>query len=129
MTHVTIPPTTAADLDSGRRAGGTFPAGVTAVVFDVVGTLVEPVPSVAEAYAAAGRRHGLDLGAAEIDPRFRAAWRRQEGIDAVATPPFTTSRGRERARWRAIVEDVFGPTTVTAAVTKDSGGVVFSGRF
>lgn len=119
MTHVTIPPTTVADLDPGRRAREAFPAGVTAVVFDVVGTLVEPVPSVAEAYAAAGRRHGLDLGAAEIDPRFRSAWRRQEEIDAVATPPFTTSRGRERARWQAIVEDVFGPTAVTAAVFAD----------
>lgn len=89
-------------------AGGLFPPpGVRAVVFDVVHTLVEPFPSVAVAYQEAGRRHGIDLDPAVIQPRFRAAWRRQEAADAAAEPAFATSRSREVDRWRQIVADVF----------------------
>ena len=87
---------------------GFFPRGVQAVVFDVVGTLVEPAPSVAEAYRLAARRHGLDHSAEEIAARFRQAWRLQEEADAVAPIPFATNRGREFDRWRRIVADVFG---------------------
>ena len=84
-----------------------FPPGVRAVVFDVVHTLVEPWPSVAVAYHEAGARHGVDLDPAVIQPRFRAAWRRQEELDAANTPPFATGRGREADRWRQIVAEVF----------------------
>ncbi len=90
------------------RQSFAFPPGVRAVVFDVVHTLVEPWPSVAVAYHEAGRRHGIDLDSAEIQARFRTAWRRQEDIDAAGSPPFATSRDREAARWRQIVADVFG---------------------
>lgn len=110
------PATTVADLHAGR---GWPPAGVQAVVFDVVGTLVEPAPRVADAYAAAGRRHGVILDPADIDRRFRAAWRRQEQFDAAATPPFATSGGREVARWRAIVGDVFANHPACAAIFAD----------
>ena len=48
------------------------PAGVGVVVFDVVGTLVEPSPSVAVAYQHAAARHGLVVDAASI-----TSWRRQ----------------------------------------------------
>jgi putative hydrolase of the HAD superfamily len=84
-----------------------FPQGVRAVVFDVVHTLVEPWPSVAVAYHEAGARHGVELDPAVIQPRFRAAWRRQEQLDAANAPPFATSRGRESERWRQIVAEVF----------------------
>jgi putative hydrolase of the HAD superfamily len=84
-----------------------FPPGVRAVVFDVVHTLVEPWPSVAVAYHEAGVRHGVDLDPAVIQPRFRAAWRRQEELDAANTPPFATGRSREADRWRQIVAEVF----------------------
>jgi putative hydrolase of the HAD superfamily len=83
------------------------PAGVEVVVFDVVGTLVEPSPSVAVAYQQAAARYGLTVDTSIIQQRFRAAWRRQEGIDAAAVPAFATSRAREAERWRAIVDDVF----------------------
>jgi len=83
------------------------PAGVGVVVFDVVGTLVEPSPSVAVAYQQTAARHGLMVDATLIQQRFRAAWRRQEAIDAEAVPAFATSRTREAERWRAIVDDVF----------------------
>jgi len=72
-----------------RPSVGAFPpAGVRAVAFDAVGTLVEPWPPVGEAYAAAGCRHGITLDAETARSRFRAAWRRQELADAAATPAF-----------------------------------------
>lgn len=83
------------------------PGGVRAVVFDVVGTLVEPHPAVALAYQAAAARHGVERDAAEIGRRFRQAWRRQEDVDAAAPVPYVTDQTRERERWRAIVDDVF----------------------
>lgn len=95
------------------------PAGVTAVVFDVVGTLVEPAVAVADTYARVGRRHGIDLDPAAVKDRFAAAWRRQELRDAGAAIPFATSRDRERERWREIVGDVFGPDGATAAIFAD----------
>jgi putative hydrolase of the HAD superfamily len=99
-----LPTTFTAEHDTGRQFP---PEGVQAVVFDVVGTLVEPWPPVAEAYATVGRRHGLLVAVPEIHRRFRQAWRRQELIDAAAVPSFTTSRAREVERWRGIVADVF----------------------
>ena len=101
--------TTAADTVLVETLSGTVfpPAGVGVVVFDVVGTLVEPSPSVAVAYQQAASRHGLTVDTAVIQQRFKAAWRRQEAVDAASVPAFATSRGREAERWQAIVDDVF----------------------
>lgn len=96
-------------VESGVRARGDvveFPAGVKAAVFDVVGTLIEPAPSVPDAYEIAARRHGLDVSAELLSSRFTDAWKRQELIDATAACPHATSRGRERERWRCVVGDV-----------------------
>lgn len=90
---------------------GMFPAGVKAAVFDVVGTLVEPSPSVAEAYAVAAARQGLSISVDALTPRFAEAWKRQEAIDASADPAYQTSRHREWQRWRQIVHDVFAGQT------------------
>lgn len=95
------------------------PTGVTAVVFDAVGTLVEPAATVADTYAHVGQRHGIDLDPVTVGRRFAAAWRRQEALDAAAAIPFATSRHRERTRWREIVADVFGPGDSTAAIFAD----------
>ena len=97
------PPLTTSAVSPARL----FPAGIRAVVFDVVHTLVEPWPGVAIAYHEAGLRHGVELEPGVIQSRFRAAWRRQEELDAAAAPPFGTNRGREADRWRQIVADVF----------------------
>ena len=96
-----------------------FPPGIRAVVFDVVHTLVEPWPTVAVAYHEAGLRHGVELDPAVIQPRFRAAWRRQEELDAVASPPFATSRDRELDRWRQIVAEVFSDAAATDPIFAD----------
>jgi putative hydrolase of the HAD superfamily len=90
--------------------------GIRTVVFDVVGTLLEPAPSVARAYQIAGRRQGVELAEAEIARRFSRAWARQEAADAAASPAFATSRQREHDRWRLIVEEVFDQTPAAAAI-------------
>jgi putative hydrolase of the HAD superfamily len=95
------------------------PEGVDVVVFDVVGTLVEPSPSVAVAYQQAALRHGLTVDTSIIQQRFKAAWRRQEAIDAAAVPAFATSRSREAQRWQAIVDDVFEGAAPAAAIFAD----------
>jgi len=79
-----------------------------AVLFDAVGTLIRPEPSVATAYAQAGRRHGADLPEDEIGRRFRAALVRQDEIDRVRHAG-RTDQEREIERWRGIVADVFAP--------------------
>ena len=81
--------------------------GVDTVVFDVVGTLLEPAPSVSEAYKNSAAKCGLSLSAGEISQRFSVAWEKQEGLDAQNKPAFSTSRSREYERWRQIVCDVF----------------------
>jgi len=83
------------------------PPGVRVVVFDVVGTLVEPWPTVPVAYQRAARRQGIECPAEDLRGRFAAAWQRQEAIDAAAIPPYATSRTREVQRWRGIVHEVF----------------------
>jgi putative hydrolase of the HAD superfamily len=98
---------------------GPFPAGIRAVVFDVVHTLVEPWPSVAVAYHEAGLRQGVALDPEVIQPRFRAAWRRQEELDAGGSPPFATSRAREMDRWRQIVTEVFSDAAATDPIFTD----------
>lgn len=113
-----------ADRDGGASlkptdlvAGHLFPVGVRAAVFDVVGTLVEPSPSVAEAYASAAARQGLVADVPVLAERFGNAWKRQEDLDAAAAVAFATSREREHERWRGIVQDVFGdladPVTIS----------------
>lgn len=90
-----------------------------AYAFDVVGTLVEPWPRVSRAYAIAGHSHGIELAEDLIARRFAAAWRRQEAIDAAASPAFATSRAREMERWRGIVEDVFAHVPECDAIFAD----------
>jgi putative hydrolase of the HAD superfamily len=77
---------------------------VRAVFFDAVGTLLHPEPSAAEVYAIVGQRFGSRLSAAEIAPRFAAAFRRQEEFDADLL--WRTTEAREVARWQTIVGEV-----------------------
>jgi putative hydrolase of the HAD superfamily len=78
--------------------------GAGAVFFDAVGTLIFPEPLAALIYAQVGRAHGSRLTAAEIGPRFVAAFRRQEQRDEALG--WQTSEPRESERWRAIVCEV-----------------------
>lgn len=81
-------------------------AGIRAVLFDAVGTLIYPRPSVAVAYTAAGRHCGSRRGADEVAARFRAAL--AAGEHARRThEAWQTSEAAERQLWRAIVDHVF----------------------
>lgn len=79
---------------------------IDAVLFDAVGTLIEPDPPVAEAYQAAGRRYGSHLSCEEILRRFRSAFARQERLDEMEFFG-RTDEPRERRRWQTIVAEVF----------------------
>jgi putative hydrolase of the HAD superfamily len=81
-----------------------LPVGARVIFFDAVGTLIHPVPSAAEVYAAVGRRHNSRRTVEEIGPRFRTAFQREETIDHQRV--WRTSEARERERWRSIVSAV-----------------------
>jgi putative hydrolase of the HAD superfamily len=70
------------------------------VLFDAVGTLIFPRPSVAEVYAEYGQRFGSRLTAPQIQLRFRSAFARP-------TKHRPISEAGERKRWRQIVREVF----------------------
>ncbi|MEO2000207.1 MAG: HAD family hydrolase [Pirellulales bacterium] len=93
--------------------------GVDTVVFDVVGTLLEPVPSVSEAYKNSAAKCGLSVSAREISQRFSVAWEKQEGLDAQNKPAFRTSRSREYERWHQIVCDVFENSPAAEKIFED----------
>jgi putative hydrolase of the HAD superfamily len=78
-------------------------AGIRAVFFDAVGTLLFPRRPVSRTYAEVARRHGATLPEQQIRERFRAAWDRQDRLDQLAG--WRTDEDRERARWRAIVAE------------------------
>lgn len=81
-------------------------ASVKAVIFDAVGTLLFPDPAANVVYADVGKRFGSRLTPDEILPRFRAAFGRQEAVDA-KQGGWRTSEDREEDRWRQIVSEVF----------------------
>lgn len=93
--------------------------GVDTVVFDVVGTLLEPAPSVSEAYKNSAARCGLSLSAREISQRFSVAWEKQEALDAQNKLAFNTSRSREYKRWQQIVCDVFEDSPAAEKIFED----------
>lgn len=76
------------------------------IVFDAVGTLIEPAPDVATAYHTIGQRHGSRLTHAEVSQRFRSAFQADESGDR-STHRLTTDEETEKDRWRRIVATVF----------------------
>lgn len=91
---------------------------VRCVVFDAVGTLIEPAPRVADAYQQIGARHGADLERDEVHRRFHAAFARQEEQDR-SGGTWETSDDRERTRWTRIVDEVFHELADTTALLED----------
>jgi putative hydrolase of the HAD superfamily len=78
--------------------------GIGGIVIDAVGTLIGPEPSVAEAYARAARRQGVDLDRGDVRARFVRVFRDDEVADRVGA--MITDEPAERARWRRIVSAV-----------------------
>ncbi len=89
---------------SGEGGMNRLSPTIRAVYFDAVGTLLHPEPSAGDAYAIYAARYDSRLSRAVIIARFRAAFRRQEGLDRAAG--HRTGEERELARWQAIVAEV-----------------------
>lgn len=78
--------------------------GIKGVVFDAVGTLIEPSPPVADVYRAAAARQGVALEPEVIRDRFRRHFR-DDDLDEMAGP-MVTDEASELRRWRRIVGGV-----------------------
>jgi putative hydrolase of the HAD superfamily len=78
--------------------------GIDAIVFDAVGTLIEPNPPVADVYAEATRRQGVELDRALVKARFHQYFRNDE-VDEMRGP-MVTDEATEFRRWRRIVSNV-----------------------
>ena len=78
--------------------------GILGIVFDAVGTLIKPDPSVAETYTAAARRQGVELEPDEVRARFQRHFQSDEVHAAQGV--LSTDEATERRRWRRIVFDV-----------------------
>jgi len=79
-------------------------SSITWILFDAVGTLIYPVPSVADAYWKIGRRFGSRLSAAEVGERFRREFNRMFSHDD--SYALASNEQIERERWHQIVERV-----------------------
>ncbi|WP_165248334.1 HAD family hydrolase [Paludisphaera soli] len=77
---------------------------IQGIVLDAVGTLIQPTPSVAEAYTQAAARQGVELDPKEVKGRFNAAFR-SDLVEGEAGF-LSTDEGVERRRWREIVARV-----------------------
>ncbi|WP_435010464.1 HAD family hydrolase [Tundrisphaera lichenicola] len=77
---------------------------IDGIVLDAVGTLIDPKPAVAEAYAAAAFRQGLVVDVAEVKRRFGLYFRNDEVDEQIG--PLATDEAIERRRWRRIVANV-----------------------
>ena len=87
------------------------------IIFDAVGTLIEPDPPVATAYARIGRRYGSGLDEAVVKERFHSAFAAVEDRDFAGD--LSTSEEREHERWRKIVSLVFDDLEDTEACYRD----------
>jgi putative hydrolase of the HAD superfamily len=77
---------------------------ICGIVLDAVGTLIKPVPSVAEAYAVTAKRQGVGLEADVLRDRFQFHF--QNGDVHAEQGALSTNEATERRRWRKIVAGV-----------------------
>src|SRR4051812_35393243 len=82
----------------------TLSGGIEGIVLDAVGTLIEPRPSVADAYLAVAERQGVRLHAGVVRDRFRRHFRDDERDETRG--PMVTDEAIELRRWRRIVAQV-----------------------
>jgi putative hydrolase of the HAD superfamily len=74
------------------------------IVLDAVGTLIKPVPSVADAYTESARRQGVELNSEEVRARFNLHFQSDEVRGDHG--PHSTDEATEIWRWRRIVTKV-----------------------
>ncbi len=85
---------------------------IKAVMFDAVGTLMVPEPSVARAYFEAGKQFGSQLDEATLAARFRTAMALEDRKDGERFGG-RTDQCREYGRWVRIVDRVFDDVSET----------------
>jgi putative hydrolase of the HAD superfamily len=78
--------------------------GIEGIVLDAVGTLIDPEPPVARAYALAALRQGLVVDEVEVKRRFARYFRDDEADEQLG--PLVTDEATEYRRWRRIVANV-----------------------
>jgi putative hydrolase of the HAD superfamily len=76
-------------------------AGIRAVYFDAVGTLIFPSPPASAVYTQVAGRHGLTIDPAAISKLLWQQFRVEDDLDRQSG--WVTSEERERRRWRNIV--------------------------
>jgi putative hydrolase of the HAD superfamily len=89
--------------DSAERAERLWD-GIDALIVDAVGTLIHPAPSVADAYALAANRQGVELDRGVVKARFTQAFANDESDEHRG--PLATDEVVERRRWLRIVSQV-----------------------
>jgi putative hydrolase of the HAD superfamily len=77
---------------------------IDGIVFDAVGTLIEPDPPVADVYVAAAQRQRVELDRTLVKARFHQYFRNDE-VDEMRGP-MVTDEATEFRRWRRIVSNV-----------------------
>jgi putative hydrolase of the HAD superfamily len=77
---------------------------IRGIVLDAVGTLIKPVPSVADAYSAAAKAQGIMLDRQEVKGRFTRHFKSDEVRGERG--PYSTDEATEIRRWRRIVYQV-----------------------
>jgi putative hydrolase of the HAD superfamily len=95
---------------------------VKAVLFDAVGTLIRPWPSVGSVYAGAAAAHGLRCRARALDAAFHPAYRELFPERFCGRSALQTSEARERRWWQRVLARSFeragygppGPAVVAA---------------
>jgi len=78
--------------------------GISGIVFDAVGTLIDASTPVAEVYALAAMRQGIGLDSTVVRSRFRQFFGQDEVVNARG--PLATDEPTERRRWQNIVANV-----------------------
>lgn len=85
------------------------------VLFDAVGTLIYPEPSVVVVYQAIGVKHGLEIAAAELRARFRSSLQNANLRLRAERWNWQTDERREVEYWRTVVRDVLAELSPAAA--------------
>jgi len=82
-----------------------LPDTISWVVFDAVGTVITPQPTVSAAYWSIGQRWGSQLDCETVRARFRVAFTASETACFPANRRGQTSEAEEWSRWQWIVSE------------------------
>ena len=85
------------------------------ILFDAVGTLIYPEPSVGKAYQQIAQVHGRSLELEEIETQFQKSY----ASHFIGDGQQQTSESTERHLWQTLVAEVFAPGPVSEPMFQD----------